>query len=412
MTKSAAISCETVKLGVDIESRIHTPRQLERERVQAASVSRSRRWKLREAAQDILGGRICQCGVKPVPNKEIGVRRKDGKAYYSGLRSCGSVWTCPVCSAKISKRRADELRRGLGNHLDRGGVVTMMTLTVQHQRSDDLKDLLERMSKAQRWFYQGRWYQELKAQYGIVGTVRNLEATWGQRSGWHPHSHVLLLSTSKLDSRELFERWARACERYGLWASWDAFQHGVSSTAEMTLENKAADVSKYLTKMFELDDKGSWTAAEELTLAHYKRSNTERFTPYDLLRGVLETGDALLAYKFQEFADAYKGKRQLYWSKGLRDALGLGTDQTDEELANVEDEGGELLFTIARPVWRYVVRAKLRREVLEWVETHGVAYVQDFLSAAVVTGLHARAGPPNRMSRQSAHPDVSSSLPS
>ena len=393
MTKSASIVCQTAKLGVISEGNAVTPYDLERRRVQRGQSARAKRWKLREAAQDILGGRICQCGTRAVPNREIAVRRKDGRAYYSGLRSCGSVWTCAVCSAKISKLRADELRRGLGNWLDRGGIITMMTLTVQHERSDDLSDLLERMSKAQRWFYSGRWYQTFREKYGIIGSVRNLECTWGQRSGWHPHSHVLLLGDKKIDHRELYERWAKACEKYGLWASWEAFQHGVSDTTELGLESKVEGVSKYLTKMFELDDKTTWTAAEELTLAHYKVSNTQRFTPYDLLRATIETGDTLYSHRFEQFAKAYKGKRQLYWSKGLRDLLGLGTDQTDETLANAEDEGGEIVLIIQRPIWRYVLRAGLRKDLLEWVETYGAAHVQDFLSAAVMEGLHARAAP-------------------
>jgi hypothetical protein len=48
------------------------------------------------------------CDVVPVGNQiEIGI--KDGSAYYCGQETCGNVWLCPVCSAKIHHRRATEL---------------------------------------------------------------------------------------------------------------------------------------------------------------------------------------------------------------------------------------------------------------------------------------------------------------
>jgi hypothetical protein len=52
------------------------------------------------------------CGVVPV-SSEVEIRIKDGSAYYCGLETCGNVWLCPVCSAKIHKRRSAELRTGL-----------------------------------------------------------------------------------------------------------------------------------------------------------------------------------------------------------------------------------------------------------------------------------------------------------
>ncbi len=51
------------------------------------------------------------CGVVPV-GSQVEVRIKDGSAYYCGLETCGNVWLCPVCSAKIH-RRASELGEAL-----------------------------------------------------------------------------------------------------------------------------------------------------------------------------------------------------------------------------------------------------------------------------------------------------------
>jgi hypothetical protein len=54
------------------------------------------------------------CGVAPV-GSQVEIRIKDGSAYYSGLETCGNVWLCPVCSAKIHHRRASELRDALAS---------------------------------------------------------------------------------------------------------------------------------------------------------------------------------------------------------------------------------------------------------------------------------------------------------
>ena len=43
------------------------------------------------------------CGVIPVGDR-VEIRMKDGSAYYCGLETCGNVWLCPVCSAKIHHR--------------------------------------------------------------------------------------------------------------------------------------------------------------------------------------------------------------------------------------------------------------------------------------------------------------------
>ena len=52
------------------------------------------------------------CGAVPVGD-QVEIRIKDGSAYYCGLETCGNVWLCPVCSAKIHHRRAAELREAL-----------------------------------------------------------------------------------------------------------------------------------------------------------------------------------------------------------------------------------------------------------------------------------------------------------
>lgn len=38
-------------------------------------------------------------------------------AYYVGLQTCGSIWTCPVCAARISETRRKEVCHAMEKNL-------------------------------------------------------------------------------------------------------------------------------------------------------------------------------------------------------------------------------------------------------------------------------------------------------
>jgi hypothetical protein len=62
------------------------------------------------------------------------------------VETCGNVWPCPVCSAKIHHRRADELRTALTTWEAVGDVATLVTITVLR----DLHDQLVRLAEADK----------------------------------------------------------------------------------------------------------------------------------------------------------------------------------------------------------------------------------------------------------------------
>ena len=53
----------------------------------------------------------------PLPGQSLGeiqiMKGIHNKAFYQGLMSCGGIWTCPVCAAKISERRRQELKQAI-----------------------------------------------------------------------------------------------------------------------------------------------------------------------------------------------------------------------------------------------------------------------------------------------------------
>ena len=72
---------------------------------------------------------------------------------------------------------------------------------------------------------------------------------------------------------------------------------------------------------------------------------------------------------FREYAECFKGKRQLVWSRGLRELLGL-EDISDEDLASRQEEDAYLLANLTLEQWRIIRQSDRRGELLE-VARHG-----------------------------------------
>ena len=280
--------------------------------------------------------------------------------FFSGLQTCGSVWQCPVCAAKIAERRRVEVLAAMTAWKAQGGCVNMLTLTCPHQRGDDLVVLLARQAKALNNFWKDRQVKAVLLEMGNIGQIKATETTNGRLStynnGWHPHYHVLMFSGSGVDlSRfdtsqmtdwqvRLYLRWANACKLAELGEP--SYAHGLK------LDN-GEKAAQYVTK---------WGLEDEITKGHTKKAiNGE--TPFDLLRALaLDDTDRQAAALFIEFANAFKGKRQLHWSKGLKSRFAV-QDKTDDELVQEKDDYAVALGAITIEQWRDVLAVEGRGAV-------------------------------------------------
>jgi hypothetical protein len=171
------------------------------------AVYRLERYELQAAVRSILPReRVTTCLLTRLP-AACGVQvlhsPAGGSALYADLMVCGSVWLCPVCAAKISERRREELVSAIGCHRAAGGEVLLASFTVHHGRSDALSDMLGRFLAAQRSMTGNRTYRALRAAYGVVGVVKALEVTWGAANGWHPHTHWLLFLAAGVEVEQV-----------------------------------------------------------------------------------------------------------------------------------------------------------------------------------------------------------------
>lgn len=298
--------------------------------------------------------------------------------HYKGLQTCGSVWVCPVCASKIAERRRSEIVQAMSAHHAADGCVNMLTLTAPHQVHDNLVDLLAKQAKALNRFWNDRLVKAVFVEMGNIGQIRALEPTHGrlslQNNGWHPHYHVLLFQGVGVDL-ELFDhpqmtdwqvrlylQWAIACTAAGL--GMPSYEHGLKL-------HHGDQAAHYVSK---------WGLEDEMTKGHTKKARYGE-TPFDLLRAVqADRNDKQAAALFIEYAKAFKGKRQLHWSKGLKKRYAV-TEKTDDVLAAETDDKARLLGMLTTDQWRDVLAVEGRGDVLSVAASGGWVALSAYLES-------------------------------
>lgn len=337
---------------------------------------RELRYRLRRAAGRIIGGRQAKCGAAPLLSL-VEMQERAGRNRFTGLETCASVWTCPVCAMKISAHRCGEVQAAIRAHMLGGGLVLMLTLTIPHHRFQTPKELLDAVRGTWRKVKQGRTWERAKEKYGWFGDIRALETTHGG-NGWHPHLHVLLflhpgfaLEDGQTFAEWIFERWQRFVEKAG---------YGFCSRAAFTVEpvDQPDKVGEYL---------GLWGAAQELTMAGQKQGTGGR-TPWQILHDASLHGRAEDAALFGAYSEAFKGARQLTWSRGLRSHFLPKQEQTDQQAATGEDVPApedlacERTLALTSALWRVIYRRALPVQLLNCADEGGVGAAMAFLREA------------------------------
>ena len=345
--------------------------------VQSWTYDPTLKWQLQSASRLALGGdhriQVCYRHIRPdMSDVQIRERLDGGRPYLANLMTCGMVWVCPVCAAKVQAVRAREVRSAIDAWTATGGTVALMTTTVQHTRSDVLEDTLAGFKDAQRRLRQSGSYRRSADALGLVGTITGYEVTWGERNGWHPHAHSLLFLGAETEPGAvragMLPLWQRAAARAGLRAGPRAFDVRDGSA-----------VRDYVTK---LGTEYQWNAEHELVKSHSKRGKASGgMTPFDFLRRHLDDpqGGRWLAL-FAEFGYTFHGRNQLTWSRGLKRRL-LGTEgATDEEVAASIGEADPVLAYLTLDDWRLVRRGNRQGELLQVAELAGREGVRHYLN--------------------------------
>ncbi len=312
--------------------------------------TRSRLFSLQRTAAHILAReRVGKC-LWSIADNSTGVRvlRRDSRARFDGLQTCGSVWMCPVCSHRISETRRQELNDALSQARALNLDLFLITLTTSHKDGDDLPALLDNLKRAKKHLHDSRTYKGYK--HLIKGAITATELTHGV-NGWHPHFHIILF-TEKLDIEPRYQlqldfqkQWITSLEARGLFGNHHAFRMDDATAA-----------GAYVAK---------WGAAEELTMGAKKDGKSKGRHPFQILQSASHSPHD--KHLFYEYAMAFKGRRQLQWTPGLRDLLKVEL-LTDEEASVIEPNNeDEWLISISPDDWSSV-RKKGRSRILQTCE--------------------------------------------
>jgi len=278
------------------------------------------------------------------------------RARLGNLCTCGLIWICPVCASRISEGRSALLSAAM-SAVQVNPVL--ITFTMSHGASQRLAPNLAALTDAYKALTHGSVWIGFEQRYGWITAIRALEVTHGD-NGWHPHMHVLAFLKQPLHYDEqpffdlqLSELWLKRLASKGASAS---AKHGVD------VRTAKKDAIDYVAK-FGRDSRGKWGLERELTKAVTKNARWKGRTPWALLSDYGK-GDQQSGALFVEYADAFKGRKQLVTPNAARELLNM-KQVTDGQLAAAPlSEIERVLIRLDVQQWKRVLLSDLRADLI------------------------------------------------
>ena len=210
---------------------------------------------------------------------------------------------------------------------------------------------------------QDQHFRRIKKRLGIEieGFIRAQEVTYGD-NGWHPHFHIIVFTPDRSLSCSVLQQaysegWRSACVKSGIPEPDPYYGCTVQDGSR---------AANYVSK---------WGIEDEMTKSHVKQGKCSGLTPWGLLRAVLdgnapEISPESAAALFRLYAHAFKGRRQLHWSVGLRAILlPEAVELSDQQIVErPDDERAVLLAELSTEQWRSIRRARAEASVLDAAE--------------------------------------------
>lgn len=366
MTAQASMT-SAVSLGNNTNIAFHSVKQ------DLRGAARQRKYELQDIMAELLpNDRVAWClkhRQSAGGNIEIVYDVEQQRAYYGNLLVCGNTWTCPVCAARITEQRRQELSAAIEKWRAGGGGVFMAAFTLQHSVDDILFQLRRTLNSAYRTMTARKGYAWIRQAYGIVGSVASLEVTHSFRHGWHPHRHVLFFTEKEMTDKDIFDIQAALST---LWRSvlvkCGRYADGAAGVVLSNGDNQAGD---YVCK---------WSIAHEMTKSPVKAGRDGGFSPFELAELWHETHDQRYAHLVKEYAHAFFRSKQLTYSPaipakagrpakaGMRELLGI-QDKSDQQLAAEQQAAAVKFAELDQQAWKRVYIRRWRGLILRAAST-------------------------------------------
>lgn len=302
-----------------------------------------------------------ECGRAPVYRKDVEYMETEGGEMYSlGLRTCGSVWACPVCARRVCRQKADRFRSWIESWRDQGGHVFMASLTLRHHQGQSLDLLLDAVKSAWTHLRTSKEWKRARERYGIEGYIQVTEATHGG-NGWHPHKHLVFFTTQDWSDdeiralkREIFQVWERRLVRIQDRRVEGELQYLPNDRDPSRCSTALGDPDPDRAVMISGGEKaGEYVAklglARELSRIDFKEGRGRNRTPFQILRDLAFYGNRRDRMLWREYVEAMHGRAHHYTSHGLRKIVGC--EQVEADLQEPDREDDQRAFTIHGPLW-------------------------------------------------------------
>ena len=345
--------------------------------------ARRTRRKARYSLRDVLHEysslpRVALCGRLPIKRDEgpeIRCQVNEGGsryAHFAKVQLCSRVWACPVCGPRIQATRAADLDAACSKWIEEHGTgsVMLLTLTLPHDFGQRLAELLSTVRHSFSILVSGQRWQEDKDRFSLRHWVRAHDVTVGP-NGWHPHLHIVLFEARALPPDELatleerlFNRWAVAVRHRG--NRRPSREHGIS----LEQARSRSDVSRYVCQVV-TGEKRLIPVAWEVARGDLKTSShQEHRTPWQVLGDFKESGDTADLRLWHEWERTTRNVHAIRWSNGLRAAVDLRKELSDEEIVAVAI-GGEVLYVFSGYEWRVLTRTRGAMHAVLCAAEHG-----------------------------------------
>lgn len=321
-------------------------------------VYRKEKYALRtEIQKHVKRVRGCGCSIQRFgnnvsPSVDVCLNETTKVVRYNNLQSCNSVWSCPVCSEKISIHREHEVRTICNNAQKEGFQLHFLTLTIPHKFNQNLKVLKDSLAEVLRQITKKRFYTNLKKQHAIEGYIRALEVTFSFKNGWHPHLHVLYIHKSENFqefSDEFYSLWAKEVEKIGL---------GKCSKKAYKCKEvfNEQGISEYITK---------WDLSKELVQGQVRKDG-DSYSPFALMKEYQETNNEVFLNRFLEFSMSFHGAKQLTYSREVKKKFLKDKMKSDKEICEEEnnEEKGKIVMAFNLNLWKKIIKLSLQADIL------------------------------------------------
>lgn len=326
-----------------------------------------------------------------VTDTHVVLKKIEGKASFGGLMQCDNSHYCPCCMQRQLIEKAETLQQIEKAFLSKDGrAVILVTYTIQHQGSDDYRELVKVLSDSKRKMLSWSKTRSIKQSLNYFSSVSALETTISETNGLHPHFHdawylnrVPTVGELIQLKADLYQQWRKALNSHGFDCS---EQRGVNIAFSMMNDdgelldvNTNDDIPEHFseTKIFSKGKTGKYISkvAKELTFSFAKSTNRHKNKTFiqllmDQATGYSEDREITI----YNYVQAMNGRARLYinpkLNKMLKEYLEEQPEEPEQLEAFPEEKDEQFIYEFTHAEWKKVCFNKCRSEVKRIVESN------------------------------------------